>query len=275
MNCIVVEPNTTEYTNCFKSLYRQYYQLFPDEKKIDIHIIVTDDINKTYISLCPEYTRQLSFQKNSDNGRMVPPEERDMPMYILISKYLYDSINNGVYDVLGTFAHELTHGIDYYLMAKEEGLFEFNKIQTSRFYVPFCLWSEYHARNHGYLFLRWLTSEKDENHAKLIKSDAYIEKEFNYYTEQVKRLICNKSSSKIILYEMMQLLGRMVYWSKLYPDKYNSILLQKQFPMVKHIGELYELLKETSAFVLYYEKMEKVRSLIEVISDVLYENGRC
>lgn len=146
-------------TTIFDSLIEMYYTINPAMERIPINIILTDNLNRTHCELRPEYRRSLTKieaeEANDYNGRMVVPRSLDEAINILINtEKVKQYTEDGSMTWVGTFAHELTHAIDYYQMARREALTCYTLLEESPFYHAFQLWSEYHARKLGYNFLR-------------------------------------------------------------------------------------------------------------------------
>lgn len=206
----------------FQEVISAYYRFYPDAEEIPVEVLVTDDLNRTHSEIRPECKEYLlSEQPQQDfNGRLVAPHRLDEPMNILLNEYkIIEYFDSRTW--LGTIAHELTHAIDYYQMARLENLANYDIIDTDKKYNVFRLWSEYHARKKAYKFLGSIMSRKyfrsPEEHLKHIR-----EEEWPFQRNSFLSNYENCSSDYDQIYFVMNLLGRYSVWCDLFPDSFNE-----------------------------------------------------
>ena len=95
---------------------------------------------------------------------------------------------------LGTIAHELTHAIDYYQMARKEKLDCYGPLLKTASYLMFQLWSEYHAKRLGYGFMRRLLNmdinlaeDEANKYARAKEWDRQVKDHWDEYHGTVRR----------------------------------------------------------------------------------------
>lgn len=109
--------------NIVESLFELYYESYPNMERISVDINFTDDLGKTHCELRSDIKERLiaeGLESQQDcNGRMVAPCSINDTMHILLNtKKVIQYCNDGSMTWVGTFAHELTHAIDFYQMAR-------------------------------------------------------------------------------------------------------------------------------------------------------------
>jgi len=256
-----------DYNKLFEVPEELYYNLF-DTERIPIAITLTDDLNKTHAEFRPDLKENIERERpeNDSNGRIVLPRKLDDPVRILMNvKKIIEYSNDGSMTWVGTFAHELTHALDYKQMAKAEGLESYEPLEKVEKYFMFQLWSEYHARKRGYKFLRKYFEIAGElpDREEQIKHIKTNEWPYHYKWHYKEYHLDNNGNRQ--LYITMQLLGRYSVWCDLFPEHFNVNELNNDFVASPWMGHLFNFLRE-------HEEFEKIYPCFEEFNEVISEN---
>lgn len=252
----------------FQRLSLNYYKLYPDMPEVPVNVIFTDCLSKTHLELRPDLEERLiADQIEKDdcyNGRMVLPFSINDNIYILLNnKKIIEYTDDKSYTWIGTFAHELTHVIDFHMMALKEGLDSYDPLNETCQYFMFQLWSEYHARKLGYGFLRnQLDVDSNvDNEFERIKYILEVEwpKHKNDHFKQYHEVKdCYKE-----IYITMQLLGRYSVWCELFSNEFNQSALKKEFINTPWLYHIYAFLSQHSTLDSIYPHLEDMRLVLK------------
>lgn len=246
-------------------LIEKYYTCYPSLPKISCNFIITDCIRDSYLELCSILKRKLNNLRidrlNDYNGLMVLPHSVGEPINILLNKKKmveYTSDNSMTW--LGTFAHELTHAIDYYEMAMKEKLTNYESLESNHYYM-FNLWSEYHARKLGYNFLRQslnVDNSIDEvsriQHIKEVEWPKHVNDYWTVYHE--------KNDGNNQLYNTMQLLGRYSVWCDLFPKHFNESFLRIYYANAPWMVKIFTFLRQNSTLDNVYFEFREMKLIL-------------
>ena len=253
----------------FQTLIKLYHGLYPDSPQVSVEIILTDNLNYTHAELRPDVKQQLLAENpQSDfNGRMVVPISLDDPIHILLNTIkMQEYTNDGSMTWIGSFAHEYTHAIDYFQMARLEGLTAYDPLEKAEQYLMFQMWTEYHARKRGYSFLRRFLSACG---AVSVESDAQLKhistREWPFHRRRFYQEYHADNNGKNQMYLTMQILGRYSVWADLFPESFNEDSLSVDFPETRWIVDLFR-------FLYTHESLEEVYPVFGEFEDVFREN---
>lgn len=261
-----------EFKTIINSLMESYYKKYPNMEKIPATIICTENLSQTHCELRMDLRERLKNyvnqnDNNSSNGRIVLPFSLDEPIYILLNtKKMIQYTEDKTFTWIGTLAHELTHAIDYYQMARKENLSSYDPLQEIKLYEMFQLWSEYHARKLGYGFLRHFFLEageivNPESDIQYIKETEWPYHLNNHYNEYHDPL----TNGNYQRYITMQLLGRYSVWCDIYPESFNFEYISETFCGDTWIVDLFR-------FLYNHETLDKVYPCFEEMHRVFEEN---
>lgn len=255
--------------NAFHTLINRYYDIYSDSPQVPVDITLTDNLNSTHAELRPDVKNKLLAEnpQNDFNGRMVVPVSLDDPIHILLNTTkVQEYTNDGSMTWIGTLAHELTHAIDYYQMARMEGLTTYAPLEKAEQYLMFQLWTEYHARKRGYSFLRQFLSDTG---AVVRGRDEQIEyistKEWPFHRRRYYQEYHADNNGKNQLYLTMQLLGRYSVWADLFPDCFNEESLSMDFYGTEWMIDLFR-------FLHTHESIRDIYSAFSELEEILREN---
>ena len=242
------------------SIITSYYEMFPTMEIIPVNIITTDNLNRTHCELRPEYKNKFLGANaelgNEDNGRMVVPHSINETISILLnSKKLKEYAGNATTTWIGTIAHELTHAIDYYQIARKDGLYYYDPLEDTALYHMFQLWSEFHARKLGYHFLRKVISKSNDS------EDEQQQIEYILKTRYNRACLFNIDENRHI-YNTMQLLGRYSVWCDLFPATFNEEALSTDFLNSAWIAHLLSFLRKHDSLDLIYYNFDELRCVL-------------
>lgn len=258
-----------EYDNIIEPLTIMYYKLFPEADKVSPIVKITDNLDKTHGELRPDLKKQINEKSifNSDcNGRLVMPDSLDKPIVILLDENkIIEYTKDKSMTWIGTFAHELTHAIDFYNMARVDGV-SYDIIEMSKNYLLFRLWTEYHAKKYGYLFLRnyfmlnGQLPEREEQIEHIISTEWPIHRDKHYDGYHAV------NDGYYQMYITMHLLGRYSAWCDLFPEYFNHDLLNKEYewsaPWICNIF----------SFLRSHEDLYKVIPCFDEFKSIINEN---
>ena len=258
-----------EENRIFDNIIDLYYVLNPTMERVPVHIILTDDLNRTHFEIRPEKKNRLILQdaelSNDYNGRMIMPHSVDEKISILLNTLkMKQYTEDGSMTWIGTICHELTHAIDYYQMARKEALLFYDPLEEISLYQMFQLWSEYHARKLGYGFLREFFYRKGVLGDRLqqirdIQEREWLSHRQRYYMEYNSGIDENQQ-----MYITMQLLGRYSVWCDLFPEAFNEQAIYKDFT------DLW--ISELLSFMRRHESLDRIYSNFDGLRHVLAKN---
>jgi hypothetical protein len=193
----------------------------------NVSINLTDDIFDTYFLVRPDHKNKLGEELPDLHGVIVPPNSLDGSFIILVDlNYLLSDIEKDQFGWLGTIVHEYTHVIDFIDYAKLTGANNYDEILDKRNHYLFHMWTEFHARHHGYYFVRKYSFEN-------MKDDSQIEfifgEEMPY---QIKNMVDIYSETDDMLKQidaLVQLFGRLSVWNELFPQYFTSENMKQIF----------------------------------------------
>ena len=172
---------SNKLNDIIQTLLELYYKVFPETPTLSVGVIFTADLNMTHAELRPDKKDQIlhSQLQNDFNGRMVVPDSTMDTIYILLNSAMVKQYTeDGSMTWVGTVGHEFTHAVDFYMMAKKDGLTSYTPLEESGQYLMFQQWTEYHARKCGYRFLReffkfiGLNFTRDEQISHILQTEA-------------------------------------------------------------------------------------------------------
>lgn len=244
----------------------KYYELYPEMQKISINTIISDCLSKLYFEIRPDSKakhKEDEIKSTFDlNGMMVLPYAVGEPINILLDRNkIAEYTNDGSMTWLGTFAHELTHAIDFYQMAVKENLNCYDPLLDTGEYYMFHLWSEYHARKLGYAFLRNLLgvdTDYDEisriEHIQTIEWPTQFNRHFKEYHET--------NNGNIQMNSTMQLLGRYSVWCDLFPTEFNKTVFKELFAKTPWMYNIFVFLRQNCSLDIVYSNFENMRLIL-------------
>lgn len=253
----------------FDKLTKLYYQLYPGAESIAFQVRLTNNLNRTHGEIRPDRAEELKENKrdNDFNGRMVVPYSIDEPIVILLNTWkIKEYTDDQSMTWIGTFAHELTHAIDFYQMARKEKLKDYKALEMSNDYYMFHLWSEYNARRKGYLFLRKYFETNGQMPSCTEQINHIQNKEWPFQlTRYCKEYEMNNNDGKYQIYITIQLLGRYSVWCDLFPDVFNKQSLSASFQESGWMIRLFTFLRE-------HETLDAVYNCFGEMKEILMEN---
>ena len=145
-----MENKLSELINQIVADYFHFYNCEP----INLSIIFSDDIWKTYFEIRPDHRSKRTEQLPSFNGTIAAPLELDGTFTVIVdNQYFLSEVKNNRLSWIGTIAHEITHVRDYKEYAQMLSAASYDEVLTAE-HRMFQLWTEFNAKRHGYYFLR-------------------------------------------------------------------------------------------------------------------------
>ncbi len=249
------------------SLFEYYFAVFPDAPRIPVQMTFTSDLNEAHAQIRPDFKDDPAFQDasgNEFNGRMVLPIFINDPIHILVNtRKAIEHEKAGQQTFQGTIAHEFTHAIDFYQMARRDRLESYFPLEKTGKYTFFQQWSEYHARKRGYYFLRKCCELKGimPDEKTQIEHIITIEAPFQArrYKDVFPRITPNQR-----LYNTMQDVGRYSVWMDLFPDVFG----RSHFMKVYGFDWMWDIL----IFLRDHETLESIYGHFDEFKEVLSRN---
>ena len=244
----------SEITEKLKILYSHF---FPEVELAPYLVTFSDDLNYTHGEIRPDIIQELGRKKSNENGRIVLPYSTNEPIHILIKN------NNieGSIQWYETFAHELTHCIDYYQMGKKEKLESYKPLERIGKYSMFLFWTEYNARKKGQIFFKKMCEEAGCFTNTNEQVDYIIDTEWPTYLEYYRKEFINSDGLDQI-YETMQLIGRYSAWCDLFPDAFNYVRFSVIFKGTKWMINLFSFLREYDSLDTIYNEFNEMEMII-------------
>lgn len=215
-------------------LIDKYYEYYQYMQRIPVKIVFTYDLWKTHFKYRPDHKERLMNEghksQSEDNGRMILPNKFEDEIYVLLNlKKVEEYTKDKSMAWIGTMAHELTHAIDYYQMARKESLEKYDLLEETSSYLPFQLWSEYHARKLGYGFLRRILEVDVDSCTEKDRIKYIVDTEWPFHMKSFLDEYHKTSNGNVQMYLTMQLLGRYSVWCDLFPDDFNEKVFTTTF----------------------------------------------
>lgn len=256
-----------ELEEALQNLILSYYNHYQDMQQVPINIILTDDINKKHCELYPERTSEImsAAREIDHNGRMVPAPSLEEPMNILMNTIkMLQYTKDGSMTWIGTFAHELTHAIDYYQMARLLKLKDYSSLEYTKHNQMFQMWSEYHARKKGYGFLRKFLADCNCLPGSTEQIEYILKTEWPTHKEQHFIDYHNNANGSNQMYITMQLLGRYSVWNDCFPSVFNLDALKKEYNGEAWMYKLYEFLRQHERLENTYNCFEELKLIFRL-----------
>lgn len=251
------------------SLLEQYYVCYPDTEKIVVNINFTDDLGKTYCELRQDIKEKI-ITKGIDylqkfNGLMVAPYSvKDNINILLNTNKVIEYCNDGSMTWIGTLAHELTHAIDFYQIAKKDNLLSYDTIEDNSEYLMFQFWTEYHARKLGYSFLRnCLKVDNDEISSKEERVNYILDTEWPTHKQRHFVEYHQDTNGINQIYVTMQLLGRYSVWCDLFPKAFNENTFNKNFKTELWMQHLFSFMRKRETLDSIYNNFECMKKILQ------------
>lgn len=225
-----------------ENMYKDSYELAPDCNKINVKN------NK-------RWTESL-------NGTVIVPEYVGEDFNILIDKAYMESDSCSW---VGTLCHELTHIYDYIDIASDLGSIRYGDYSLYRYSSMFELWTEIHARARGHYCLRNYVYKGDISSSEVVN--------YNFTSELPIQLnnfvtLFQSNKDKGTLYErvypVLQFLGRLYVWKKLYSDKYTVEVVHDILADYKWVEDLFYFFEENDEYHKIRQSFDQMESIIGI-----------
>ena len=240
-----VMKQLNEAFSMVSNVYFSYFQIEP----IDIEIIPAEKISDIYMQKRPDLITEenvIDFEKvDFYKGLIIPPKEIDGKFTVIIrKKYFMESSKARDWQWVGTFTHEMTHVCDFINYARINNLNNYDIVQREFVHRPFVLWTEFHAKAIGYLFIRkFAYGDKYNDMSDRGQTDYILQTELPYHINCfLQRYQSAHGNVAIQLYETMQFMGRYSVWEKLFPNVFNKRVRQQVFGKKPRMDKIYEFL---------------------------------
>ena len=248
-------------------LTREYYKYNPNMERITVIILITKNLRESYEKISPDI-KDLASKESLDsldsyNGLMVLPMKLDESIHILLNaNKIMEYSKDKTMTWLGTFAHELTHAIDFYQIARKDSLESYMPLRGGNQYYLFTLWSEYHARKIGYSFLRKLLVDDEDNNTRNERLSNILNKELPFHLKMFHKQYNETSDGRKQIYITMQFIGRYSVWENLFPETFNSETFSLIFKDETWMYHIYSFMKEHETLDLISNSFENMRAIL-------------
>lgn len=249
------------------TLLALYYDVYPMMERIETTIVLTDDLDRSHRELRPDLIHLIDRRagRNVDgNGRLVLPASIDEKIYVLLDinkivQYTQDQTMTWV----GTLAHEHTHAIDFYQMARLKSLENYDSLEQLYDYRVFQLWSEYHARKLGYGFLRKFLAADEGSLSREERIDHIKNYEWPHHQADHFRDYHMDGDGYQQMYITMQLLGRYSVWCDLFPEVFNEKTLEETYEDTPWMHHLFSFLRQHETLEMIYGNFDAMRVVLQ------------
>ena len=239
------------------------FYLFTKIKKMNVEIIITDDIYIEKVKYSNDKNRD-SIKNQKDwietlNGSISEPMNLKDKFIILINKKYIEKCEN--FEWVGTVCHELTHVWDYIEYAKEKGYDTYEELVEDSNINVFLQWSEFHARYVGHYILRKVLQPG------VLKSEIalidLLQREIPFQINSFVESYNSSENNGNQLYYIMQFLGRLKVWIELFPNYFKEDVIEQI------LGEDNKWLNELFAFLNKHDTVELVKDKLDKIENIL------
>lgn len=253
-----------EVNNAISMILNDYYDYF-QLKPMNAMVTLTNDIGDLYKNKRPDLFEKglinLDFV-NSTRGLTIPPKILDEDFTIAIHKnYFFNSTKNKDWQWVGTLAHEMTHVYDYSNYVKMNGLDNYDIVQIDFAHRSFALWTEFHAKAIGDLFIRRYTYGDrldDENDYDQIDDIFDIE----IPNKKEMALKSSNGNSDDDFYAIMHFMGSYSVWEKLFPNVFDEEIRKLTFENDDMFLTLYDFLVNHQTLEEANKDFDKMMKLI-------------
>lgn len=252
------------WANITDFLMPLYYETFPSVERIPVEIELTDDLNQAHARIRPDRKRELLTEnkQNDFNGRtVVPVSVKDNIHVLLNTNRIEQYTKDGSMTWIGTLAHEYTHAIDFFQMARMEGLDSYSPLEMKEHYLMFHQWTEYHARKHGYRFLRKYFEVTGQLPSTEEQVQHILNKEAPAQTEIFAQQY-NSCTADEQFYLVMQYLGRFSVWIDLFPEAFDETKLLEFCHGAEWMVDLLAFLRGHETLKMIHGHFSELESLL-------------
>lgn len=265
---VMMNSTHDDFDDFLGRLIIDYYTLYSEMPEVNFEIVITDDLCRKHLELRPDMKAELlkeGIENDNDyNGRMVLPKHIGDTISILLNKQkIVQYTNDKSYTWIGTFAHELTHAIDYSMMALMEELTAYDPLLRRENYLIFQLWSEYHAKRLGYNFLRYELKVDCDTNTTNERIDNIINRELPFHMENFYNEYHSTANGNQQLYWTMQIVGRFSVWCDLFPDIFNDKFLRNVFKECIWLYNILNFLKQYKSLDCIYPHFDDMRLILK------------
>ena len=209
-------------TEMLARLKNNYFETF-DIEAFAFDTRLSEDLNKDFFALRPDLSGRVTGDFNLFNGTIVHPRKNRDDFTLLFNKeYVDKTVAKGTNDWIGTFAHEITHMVDYKAYLGLSGAEDYDEIRYSGKHKMFFFWTEFHARKNGYYFWQKQTGvEYNDIRLEVIKAQEYPFQK-KYLLEKYK----STADDQKLMYYLCQFMGRLAVWEEAFPDFFDSVRIK-------------------------------------------------
>ena len=250
--------------NSLSMVLNDYYDYFK-LKPMNTMVTLTNDIGDLYKNKRPELFKKglinLDYA-NSTRGTMIPPKILGEDFTIAIDiNYFFNSTTKNDWQWAGTLTHEMTHVYDYSNYVKMNRLDNYDMVQYEFIHRPFVLWSEFHAKAIGDLFIRKYTyGDRLEDENDYDQIDNILDIEFPNKKEMVLKSLNGNSDDDF--YAIMHFMGSYSVWEKLFPNVFNEEFRKITFEGNDMLLNLYDFLLNHQTLEEANKDFDKMMKLI-------------
>ena len=193
-----------------------------------------------------------------NSGTIVVPENVGDEFIILIDS---SNPNCDSSSWIGTLCHELTHVYDYIEFSNDLGDATYKNYSKHENFNMLRIWSEFHARARGHYCLRYFLSNGD------VKNNRHMEENLK---EELPKMMENCSNNFHFcpydlykqMYPIMQFLGKLYIWEKLFPMNYTREAIHNILGDSKWLEELYYFLREHDEYDKVCNSFDQMKKMI-------------
>lgn len=232
-----MENKLSELINQIVADYFHFYNCEP----INLSIIFSDDIWKTYFEIRPDHRSKRTEQLPSFNGTIAAPLELDGTFTVIVdNQYFLSEVKNNRLSWIETIAHEITHVRDYKEYAQMLSAASYDEVLTAE-HRMFQLWTEFNAKRHGYYFLRKYYFDDMTDPAQI---PDIINTELPGQISFMSNEYSSTSDGWHQIYTVSQFLGRLAVWEDLFPTYFTADYIARLLTPNPWMLDLYEYLNK-------------------------------
>ena len=205
--------------NTLKSDYFNTFNITP----FAFEVKISDDLNRDFFALRPDLRGRVTGDFNLFNGTIVHPKAKGAAFTLLLNKRYYDeTTTKGTQEWMGTFAHELTHIVDYRAYLGLSDAKDYDEIRYDKTHNMFFFWTEFHARKNGYYFWQKQTGVEYNN----VRLEVIKAQEYPFQKKSLQEKYKADLSEQKMMYYLCQFMGRLAVWEEAFPNFFDSERIQ-------------------------------------------------
>lgn len=255
--------NAINLEKIFSGIINDYINEYDIKEFIKPEYRLTDDLERSYLEICPDTDSSLVVGLNKFNGYMIPPRNSDNGQYIVLlnATKMIENMQAGKLDWVGTIVHETTHVQDFNEFINSSENVTYEDLLNSRDYSMFSLWTEINARARGHFFVRKYTQGDAMNGQEALTN--LIEQEIPYQMNQLFEQYHATNDGYEQAYVFAQYIGRLYALKKVFPDVITKHWVREHFGVNSWAADWFDFFCEFDNLSMALNNFDEMKSILK------------